>query len=293
MAGMSARNALASGHERELLGALELHLPGLSLLDHELEIQRGAGKLRAAALVARASGGQLVLIEELEGPPEKAALRALELAALAREHGPELLGRFDCAAGPLLVLLAGEHARELGALLAPLLGRELQLFSTAQLRTRAGTRIAVAPLCPGRASPGPPSRAEFLAGLEAPTRALAEELWARLSAPALGARAEIGSAGVRWSDARGPLCSLARGERGLAGRLAGLDAPIELGNEAEGRGFLDAVLALHLERLGNEMEGPSEGAREAAFDPRQPVLSEAEIAAFHDPAGPSGAAPRS
>ena len=68
----------------------------------------------------------------------------------------------------------------------------------------------------------------------------------------------------------------------LEGRLAGLDEAIELANEDEGRGFLDAVLALHLERLGGGMESPAETSRHAAFDPREPVLSEAEIAAFHE-----------
>ncbi len=279
---MAAHSALAPGSEPELIGALELHLPGLVLLDRELEIVRGSAKGHAAALVGRAAGGLLVLIEELPGPSEKSVLRALELAALAREHAAELRARFECSAGPVLVLLAGEGARELGTLLAPLLGRELQLYSLAQIRSRSGTRIALAPLSGARSEPALPTREDFLAQLEAEARALAERIWERLSAPALAARAEIGSAGVRWSDARGPLCSLARGAGGLQGRLVGLEEAIELGNEAEGRGFLDAVLALHLERLGLGMEGPSESMPQAGFDPREPVLSEAEIAAFHE-----------
>ncbi len=274
-------SALAPGSEPGLVAALELHLPGLVLLDRELEIVRGSVRLHAATLVARAAGGRLVLIEELPGPGEKSVLRALELAALAREHAAELRARFECRAGPLLVLLAGEGARELGTLLEPLLGREMQLYSLAQIRTRSGARIALAPLCGAAAASPAPTREEFLAQLEAQARTLAERLWERLSAPALAARAEIGSAGVRWSDARGPLCSLARGDAGLEGRLAGLDEAIELGNESEGRGFLDAVLALHLERLGIGMEAPSESGSQAGFDPREPVLSEAEIAAFH------------
>src|SRR5689334_23448603 len=285
---MPAQSPLAPGSETELLRALELHLPGLVLLDRDLEIVRGAAKGHAAALVGRAAGRELVLIEELSGPNEKSVLRALELAALVREHAGELLARFECDRGPRLVLLAGEGARELGTLLAPLVGRELQLYSLAQLRTRSGARIALTPLTARagegglRAQPAPPTREEFLAPLAAPARVLAEQLWERLSSPALAARAEIGSAGVRWSDARGPLCSLARGDGGLEGRLAGLDEAIELANEAEGRGFLDAVLALHLERLSNGMESPAESSRRAAFDPREPVLSEAEIAAFHE-----------
>ena len=281
---MASPSSLAPGSETELLRALELHLPGLVLLDRELEIVRGAAKGHAAALVGRAAGRQLVLIDELHGPSEKSVLRALELAALLREHASELLARFDCSTGPLLVLLAGEGARELANLLAPLVGRELQLFSLAQIRTRSGARIALTPLTAGggvRAHAAAPTREDFLAPLESDARALAERLWERLSSPALAARAEIGSAGVRWSDARGPLCSLARGDGRLEGRLAGLDEAIELANEAEGRGFLDAVLALHLERLGSGMESPSEASRQAAFDPREPVLSEAEIAAFH------------
>jgi hypothetical protein len=279
---MPAKGVLAPGSEPELCSALELHLPGIELLDRELEIARGAGKARTVALVGRAAGGRLVLIEELEGPTEKTALRALELAALAREHAQELLGRFGCAQGPTLVLLAGEHAAELGNLLAPLLGRELQLFSCTQLRARSGTSLALSPLEGSRAERAPRSREDFLAELDPLVRPLAERLWERLSAPALGARAEIGSAGVRWSDARGALCSLAGGESGLCGRLPGLDEPIELGNEADGRGFLDAVLALHLERAGSAMKAPSQGTPESAFDPRTPLLSEAEIAAFHD-----------
>jgi len=279
---MTAKGVLAPGSEPELLSALELHLPGIELLDRELEIARGAGKARTLALVGRAAGGRLVLIEELEGPPEKTALRALELAALARDHAQELLGRFGCALGPTLVLLAGEHAAELGNLLAPLLGRELQLFSCTQIRTRSSTSFALAPLAGSRAERAPRSREDFLAELAPPVRPLAEKLWQRLSAPALGARAEIGSAGVRWSDARGPLCSLAGGQDGLSGRLPGLDEAIELGNEADGRGFLDAVLALHLERTGGGMKAPAQASPDGAFDPRTPLLSEAEIAAFHD-----------
>jgi hypothetical protein len=281
MAGTHAKGVLAAGSEPELIAALELHLPGLELVDRELEIVRPGGKGRSAALVGRAAGGMLVLIEELEGPVEKTALRALELAALAREHARELLGRFECALGPTLVLLAGEEVHELGTLLAPLLGRELQLYACTQLRTHAQTRLALAPVRGSHAAV-PGSRAEFLAELDPGSRPVAERLWERLSAPALGARAEIGLAGVRWSDARGALCSLARGPAGLSGRLAGLDEAIELGNEADGRGFLDAVLALHLERAGMRMENPVESLPQAAFDPRTPLLSEAEIAAFHD-----------
>jgi len=278
---MSAKGVLAPDSEPELLRALELHLPGLEFVDRELEILRGGGTGRAAALVGRASGRRLVLIEELVGPTEKTALRALELLALVREHASELLRRFECECGPALVLLAGDGARELGTLLAPLLGRELQLYSLTQLRSRSGARFAVTPVSPARAELAPPTREDFLGQLEASVRPLAERVWERLSAPALAARAEVGSAGARWSDARGPLCSLAVGEHGLEGRLAGLDASIELGNEAQERGFLDAVLALHLERALQGMEAPSGAAPQAGFDPREPVLSEAEIAAFH------------
>ena len=272
---------LAHASEGELRTALELSLPGLELVDRELEIVRGGARVRAASLVARAAGGTLVLIEELEGPLEKAAVRALELAALQREHARELLGRFGCAQGPTLALLAAEHANELGTLLAPLLGRELRLYSATQFKTRAGSRIALVELLAGQKERAPRSREDFLAALDARARVLAERLWERLSAPALGARAEIGSELVRWSDARGALCSLARGEGGLCGRLTGLDEAIELENEADGRGFLDAVLALHLERATGGMESPAAEAGQAAFDPRTPLLSEAEIAAFH------------
>ena len=279
---MSTKGVLAPGSEPELLSALELHLPGLEFVDRELEILRGGGPGRAAALVGRAAGRLLVLIEELVGPSEKTALRALELAALVREHAPDLLRRFECVRGPALVLLAGEDVRELGTLLAPLLGPELQLYSFTELRTHSGTRFVLVPVSGARTERALPTREDFFAGFEARVRPLAERLWERLSAPALAARAEIGSTGARWSDARGPLCSLARGEGGLQGRLAGLDESIELGNEADGRGFLDAVLALHLERAGCGMEGPSQAASQAGFNPREPVLSEAEIAAFHD-----------
>src|SRR5689334_17189263 len=97
---MPAQSPLAPGSETELLRALELHLPGLVLLDRDLEIVRGAAKGHAAALVGRAAGRELVLIEELSGPNEKSVLRALELAALVREHAGELLARFECDRGP-------------------------------------------------------------------------------------------------------------------------------------------------------------------------------------------------
>jgi hypothetical protein len=274
-------SAFAPELEPELVSSLELYLSGLVIIDRELEILRGASPLRAAALVGRAAGGELVLIEELEGPPEKTALRALELAALVREHAQELCARFDCARGPLLVLLASENARELGILLAPLLGARMKLFSYSLLRTHSGSRLGIAPVLGESDCDQPRSRAEFLESFDAPTRALAENLWERLGSRALGARAEIGGAFVRWSDMHGPLCSLPRSERGLSGRLSGLDEPIELANTAEVRGFLDAVLALHLERSLRGMESPDESAPQAAFDPRQPVLSQAEINAFH------------
>ncbi|MBK7642901.1 MAG: hypothetical protein IPJ19_07595 [Planctomycetes bacterium] len=276
----SHEGALASGSEPELLRALELHLPGLEFLDRELEIQCSGEMLHAALLVGRTGDGSLVLLDELRGPPERCALRALELLAIAREHAGELQQRFGCARGPQLVLFVGEHARELAGLLAPLLGHGLLLFSSTRLRTRAGTRFSIAPLADASAPQALPTREDFLATLDAGARALLDVLWERLAAPALGAHAEIGQAGVRWSDARGALCSLARGEQGLVGRISGLEEGIELGNEAEVRGFLDAVVALHLERLVGELEAPAEASTQAAFDPREPVLSAAEIAAF-------------
>ena len=279
---MSAAKALAPEAQHELVHALELHLPGLEIVDRELEIRHGDEAGRVAALVGRASGGLLVLIEALEGAPGPAALRALELCALVREHAQDLLRRFECSTGPRLVLLADEHAREIEVLLAPLLGPALQLFGVSELRSQAGARFGLVALSGARDAHALPTRADFLAGLEAPARALAEFLWERLESPALGARAEIGGAGVRWSDARGVLCNLAREPNGLSGGLAGLDEALALGTEADARAFLDAVLGVHLQRLGDDLEGPVQGTSTAAFNPREPVLSEAEIAAFHD-----------
>ncbi len=308
--------------EREFVLALGLHLPGLEFVGRNLEPAQGEDAARAVEFIGRASGGRLVLVASLRGASAQATHAALELAAFARQHAEELRQRFECAHGPTLALLCDEPADELGQLLAPLLGEDVQLFArraavngvlpangtanghgahAANGTSGAGgtssangasaansTRLELVPIRPASAPHAAhlprahATRASFLAALDEEPRALASWLWERLASPALGATLALEAREARWSDVRGPLCSLEVRGRALAARLAGLEEPIELESPSEGRGFLDAVVARRLEHALLDLGDPAEGPSQAAFDPRQPILTAAEIAAFHD-----------
>lgn len=272
-----------SGAGREFVLALGLHLPGFDLDVGNLQPVQGQDAARAVELIGPARGGRLVLVSSLRGSAAERAHAALELFSFARREAEDLRQRFECACGPTLALLCDEGASELGELLGPLLGEDLRLFARAPLR--GGERVELIPvlssLAPPAARPAT-TRASFLAALDDAPRELAGFLWERLAAPALGARASFESGAARWSDARGPLCALEARERALSGRLEGLEESIELASLEEARGFLDAVVEARLERVVHELEAPGEAALDAAYDPRQPILSEAEIAAFRD-----------
>ena len=272
-----------SGAGREFVLALGLHLPGFDLANGNLQPAEGQDAARAVELIGPARGGRLVLVSSLRGGAAERAHAALELSAFARREAEELRQRFECASGPTLALLCDEGANELGELLGPLLGEDLRLFARAPLR--GGERVelvAVRASSTAQALRPAATRASFLAALDEAPREWANLLWERLGSPAFGARAGFEGGAARWSDARGALCWLEARERALAGRLEGLDEWIELASAEDARGFLDAAVSQRLERVFLDLEAPGEGLLEAAFDPRQPILSEAEIAAFRD-----------
>lgn len=265
-----------SDTERLLHGALARAFAGWTLLDHGLLL--GSGD--PVEWVGRDSTGQLLLVTLGEAQARASALRALELAVAARTRESDLLDQY-AGSEVRVVLLLDSTQVSVAELLAPLEGRPLLFFECVELNSGQGAHLMLRPIALDNA-PLLATREAFMAALAPQPRACAERIVQTLESPALGARARIEARALHWSAAGAPLCSLHAVEAGLEGRLRGEDSPQVLRSPTDAAQFLDEVLREYLRIPASQPEDLGSITAKTAFDPRAPVLTHEEMAAFRD-----------
>jgi len=197
----TARDAVAALEDN-----LAAQIPGLRLLDRQLELDSKQGARGRVDFAGTDSEGHLVLVALVEDDGAAAALAALDLAVLARRHG-QLLTRHlgldpAAASAPRLVLVSEKYDELLLARLSAF-GGLFELLAIETLRSERGARTyLVPPLSAGRTptpSPALVTREAFLAGLDEHQRVPAELLFARLQRMDSEVRAVFRPGGVRWT----------------------------------------------------------------------------------------------
>ena len=169
-----------------IAAGLEAAFPGAVIVDHGLELGRGAGVIE---LVAVDGDGRLMLVSRAWANVSDAALLALDALAFARANLP-LLARHYGGAGldpeqaPLLVLLAERFDPALLARLAAIDPAQLACLEIRRIasREREESYLMPVPLGPSAALESPVARtADFLEHLDLELRPVGEALLQRLA----------------------------------------------------------------------------------------------------------------
>jgi hypothetical protein len=288
-----------------LLSALATALPDLEWIDRNLELGDG----RRVDLVGVDGGGRalaLVLVGEDE---EQALLAALDAHAWFAQHKGLLDGHFghprlDPERAPRVVLVAERYSERM---LARVAGLDPSIVQALELRQVTSQRSVRTYLVPARSathseSPDDPTGARaLLRGLTPEAAALAERLLRRLVRADDEIDLAADGAGVRCTLDGEALCGL-QARRGALLGWVGESAPQPLVHTEDGEAWIEQVLRA-LRRLlpanpparprenegrarageGEDDEGGERGEGPDPFDPRAPLLSAEEIAAFQEP----------
>ena len=287
-----------------LLSALASALPDLEWIDRNLELGDG----RRVDLVGVDGSGRalaLVLVGEDE---EQALFAALDAHAWFAQHKGLLDGHFghprlDPERAPRVVLVAERYSERM---LARISGLDPAIVQALELRQVTSQRSVRTYLVPARSaihgeSPDDPTGARaLLRGLAPEAAALAERLLRRLVRADDEIDLAADGAGVRCTLDGEALCGL-QARRGALAGWVGEDAPEPLVHAEDGEAWIEQVLRA-LRRLlpgsattrarevqgrgatqGEEADPKERGEGPDPFDPRAPLLSAEEIAAFQEP----------
>jgi len=281
-----------AGFREGPLAALREALPGLELVDRDLEV----GAERRADLVGVDGDGRAVAVLLVDGGDEQAPLVALDAFAWLARHRALLAAhlesaRLDPGLEPLVVLVAERFEDRQLERLAGLSRAAVRCLELRTVTSQRGERTYLVP-APFPFGEGdaldPEGTHALLRALSPEAAALAEGLLRRLDRVDDELERAADGHGVVWSLADQRLCGLraARGMlHGSVGRRAG--APIHSSADAED--FVERVMRYFARWLGVPAEGGAvadeDDAEPApdAFDPAAPMLTAEEIAAFQEP----------
>jgi len=264
---------------------LAAQIPGLRLLDRQLEMESKRGAAGRVDFAGTDGEGRLVLIALVEDQSDAASLAALDLAVLARRHGA-LIARhlgLDAAAAaePRLILVSEKYDELLLARLSAF-GELFELFAIETLRSDRGAQTyLVPPMAGGRPQSGSGpilTRETFLGGLEERHRVPAELLLARLQRMDSEIAIQFTEAGVRWTfHGHDFLGAAVDGER-LGGFVLPEGQSVVLDSVDAVEGLVERAFGAYVRLLG--MFDDSDLGAGSSSDPGEPLLSQEEIAAF-------------
>jgi hypothetical protein len=263
--------------EQAIQAALLRAFPGWRLVDSELQL----GPRQVVEWVGRDEAGLLLLVTLGGESAHESALSALELALRAREQEFALLKRYSARELRLVLLLDPEQLA-VAQLLAPLIHQPLICMECREWKSGIGTRLELRLLEPECSALGV-TREIALSVLTPDQRERAERVAHVLEAAALGARL-IPSARTWEFVAEGrSLCSLQMQAHRCEGRVRSGAQALSLDSSESERKFLDLALAEFLRMPNSEPANSLDFTPESGFDPRAPVLTQAELEAFRDP----------
>lgn len=292
-------------------GALEEALPGVRMLDQDLELE-GGGRADAAGVD---NAGRIVLALVAGDDEDATALAVLEALSSGRRHA-DLIGRHLGARrvradlGPRVVLVVPPEAERLVGRLAALRGQGLEILEIRGVKSRRGERSYLVPVETGdvvdlRPDPGaeafldalPPEGEAPLSEGQAGLRELGELLVERMGRldDELSVRASTGA--VAWSLGEEVLVRAEQKGETLRASVG----PAHKARAVTSVGELEAVLEAAMERMVELLDHappPPKGGLEpppgAAGPPEEPggrspgevaeegVLTDDELEAFRD-----------
>jgi len=286
-----AQRAAAAG-ERDPLAALVQGLdelvPGLELIDRDLELEGG---LRAD-LAAADPAGRLWLVRVAGDDPDQAALEALDLCArlarelelLVRHLGPE---RLRPGRPPRLVIVSPTCDERLAARLAPLAASGVEVIGLRSVKSAAGERAYLVRLEPnGRPVASEVGVSAFLRALPARHEALMHELIERMQRLDEELSVSADASAIVWRLGGEVLARVERSADGLAASVAPRHEPLALEGAPALERFVEQALARLVRVLGLARSGPGpepgpRAVRPAARDD-EPLLTDEELQAFRE-----------
>jgi len=271
-----------------LVEGLDELVPGLELIDRDLELEGG---LRAD-LAAADPAGRLWLVRVAGEDADQAALEALDLCArlgrelelLVRHLGPE---RLRAGRPPRLVIVSPSCDERLAARLAPLAASGVEVIGLRSVKSANGERAYLVRLeASGRPVASEVGVAAFLRALPARHETLVHELIERMQRldEELSASADAGA--IVWRLGGEVLARVERTGEELQASVAPHHEPLLLADEATLERFVERALArlVRVLGLGRAGEAPEPGPRVMRAAPRsdEPLLSDEELQAFRE-----------
>ncbi|MDF1799296.1 MAG: hypothetical protein P1V81_08990 [Planctomycetota bacterium] len=286
----------AAGALNALEDSLAAVIPGLRILDRELELDGGPGG--SVDFAGTDQDGRLVLValvDDAAGSGDAAALAALDLLALARSHGYLLARHLEvresaaCELGVRCVLVAEVFGERLLKRLS-IFGEGLDLFRLRTLRSARGARTYLVPQFAGfTQNPGlpvvPPRRTQedFLDDLEPHLRETAELLFLRMQRMDSEFDLRFGEDSAEWTFHGRDFLRLQHSGGELIARVQPGGGPRHLDNEAAVESLVEQAFGSYVRLLGlfDEADSAYELANQSGLDlGAGTVLSADEIAAF-------------
>lgn len=272
---------------QELETNLAAQIPGLRLLDRQLELDVKRGVSGRVDFAGTDAEGRLVLVLLLDSDTDSAALGALDLFVLAERHTALLARHLDLdpevAGAPRLILVA-ESFDELLLARIGALGKRFELLGIETLRSERGSRSYLVPYASGASSaPNTPARItreEFLAALTERQRVPAELLVDRLARMDSEIKVRFSAQRVRWTFQGHEFLGLEAGSGGLKGFVlpSGDDIVLESVDGVES--LVEAAFGAYVHLIGMEPRGTMVTSEPAELAQGGMLLSEEEIAAF-------------
>ncbi len=262
--------------EQAFLAALMRAFPGWRLMDSELQL----APRQAVEWVGRDEAGLLLLVTLGGESAHESALRALELALRAREQEAALLKRYSARELRLVLLLDPEQLA-VADLLAPLIRQPLLCMECREWKSSTGARLELRLLEP-EGSALCVNRESALSLLTQTQRERAERVAHVLEAAALGARLIPAARAWEFVAEGRSLCSLQMQAHSCEGRVPSAAQALVLDSSESERRFLDLALSEYLRVSASEAANSCDFTPESGFDPRAPVLTQAELEAFRD-----------
>lgn len=279
----SERDPLAA-----LLEGLDELVPGLVLVDRDLELEGG---LRAD-LAAADPAGRLWLVRVAGEDADRAALEALDLCArlgrelelLVRHLGPE---RLRAGRPPRLVIVSPSCDERLAARLAPLAASGVEVIGLRSVKSANGERAYLVRLeANGRPVASEVGVSAFLRALPARHETLVHELIERMQRLDEELSVSADASAIAWRLGGEVLARVERSGDGLSASVAPRHEPLTLDGQPALERFVEQALARLVRVLGlARSAGPAEaGPRPVRAAPRgdEPLLTDEELQAFRE-----------
>lgn len=243
-----------------LQGALERCIPGLVILDRDLELNGD----HCADLVGVEGNGRLVMVLLVEGSGDEPVMAAIEALAFARRNATVLPVHLDAPRlrvdlDPRVILIAQSFDEHLMDRLHPLQQGSVELFEVRLLRSARGENIYLSAmdstLGTSRPSVGEDISTEaFLAQLPPEQELIARECLEKLSRIDEELELRVRNVGAQWSFRGAELARLEWIDEALHASVAPDYTSRYLRSSAQVDLFVEEALVRHVRLIGSRLD---------------------------------------